>query len=118
MRGARPGGMRAMRIEKSFMRVLNALTELEALTVHDAPHGVTGWMARVEHRLERHLLLCSRARGADDLHDEAAVLVRLRQLKSAVARNDTPAVVADASALRDELAAHERAQLGLRHGAP
>lgn len=99
--------MTAVRIEKSFTRVLNALAELEALTVHDAPQGVTGWLARLEHRLERHLLLCARVRGADDLHDEAVVLGRLRHLKSAVARNDTPTVVADASALRDELAAHE-----------
>jgi hypothetical protein len=100
--------MVSVRAEKSFVRVLNALAELEALSSVDAYAGTEPWLGRLQRRLDRYLLLTEHLTS----HQPALTPELLRALqarvKDAVVSADRAAVFATAADLREELAAHFR----------
>lgn len=100
--------MVSVRAEKSFVRVLNALAELEALSSIDAYGSTDAWVDRLQRRLDRYLALT----GHFSSHQPALTpdLLRALQLRvnDAVHSNDRAAVFAAAADLREELAAHFR----------
>ncbi len=110
------GRMTSVRIEKAFIRVLNALAELEALSSNDAFVGAEAWAARLETRLERYLALAERV--TTPRPDLSMELLRalLGRVKDAVASGSRPGVFSAAADLRDQLAAHFHALQGERPG--
>jgi hypothetical protein len=108
--------MTTARVEKSFIRVLNALAELEALSSNDAFAGAEAWGARLQTRLERYLALAERvAAPRPDLSSELLCAL-LGRVKEAVASGSRPGVFSAAADLRDQLAAHFHALQGERAG--
>ena len=100
--------MVSVRAEKSFVRVLNALAELETLSSVGEFAGTEAWVARLERRLDRYLLLTQHFSS----HQPALTADLLRALQhrvtDAVHAGDRSAVFATAADLREELAAHFR----------
>lgn len=101
--------MASVRTEKAFVRVLNALAELEALSSIDAFAGTEAWVGRLHRRLDRYLTLT----GHLTTHRPTLTpdLIRALQLRvqDAVASGEPTAVFAAAADLREELVAHFRA---------
>ena len=108
--------MTSVRIEKSFIRVLNALAELEALSSNDAFAGAEGWVARLQTRLERYLALTGRFAAAQPQLPIGRLHAALSEVKEAVASGSRSGVFSAAAELRDQLAAHFHALLQDRPG--
>lgn len=109
--------MVSVRAEKTFIRVLNALAELEALSSIDAYSSTDAWIARLQRRLDRYLTLTGHLTShRPALTAELLIALQLR-VKDAVASGDQAAVFAAAADLREELAAHFRS-LSAEHHAP
>lgn len=108
--------MISVRIEKSFIRVLNALAELEALSSNDAFAGAAGWAARLQTRLERYLALTQRFAASRPRLSTELLHSTLGRVREAVAMASRGGVFSAAADLRDQLAAHYHALQGDRPG--
>ena len=107
--------MSSVRAENSFIRVLNALAELEALSSIDSYAGTGAWVARLHRRLDRYLSLTGHLSSRQpQLTAELMRTLHLR-VKEAVASGDRTAVFAAAADLREEIAAHFRSIQGSGH---
>ncbi len=100
--------MTSVRAEKSFIRVLNALTELEALSSNESFVGTGAWVARLQRRLDRYLSMTSHLTSRQpELTAELMHVLHLR-VREAVASENRTAVFTAAGDLREEIAAHFR----------
>jgi hypothetical protein len=100
--------MVSVRAEKSFVRVLNALAELEALSSIDAFDSTEAWVARLQRRLDRYLTLTGHLTSHRPALTADLLMALQLRVKDAVASGDRSAVFAAAADLREELAAHFR----------
>jgi hypothetical protein len=110
--------MVSVRAEKSFIRVLNALAELEALSSIDAFGGTEAWVARLQRRLDRYLTLTGHLASHRPALTTELIRAMQSRVKHAVASGDRTAVFATSADLRDELAAHFRSLVAQRPHAP
>ena len=100
--------MVSVRAEKSFIRVLNALAELEALSSIEAFPSTQAWLGRLQRGLDRYLVLTGQL--ASNQPALTAELIRSLQqrVKEAVASGERAAVFSTTADLREELVAHFR----------
>lgn len=107
--------MTSVRAEKSFIRVLNGLAELEALSSNESFVGTAAWVARLQRRLDRYLVLTGHLSSRQP--ELTAQLIHTLQLrvKEAVASGDRTAVFAAAADLREEIVAHFHSLQGAGH---
>ncbi len=107
--------MTSVRAEKSFIRVLNALAELEALSSNDSFAGTGAWVARLQRRLDRYLTLTGHLSSRQPELTADLMRTLQRRVKEAVASGDRTAVFAAAADLREEIAAHFRSLQRVAH---
>lgn len=107
--------MVSVRAEKSFVRVLNALAELEALSSIDAFSSTEAWLGRLDRRLERYLTLTAHFTSHQPALTADLLWALQLRVKDAVASGDRTAVFAAAADLREELAAHFRSLAAEAH---
>ncbi len=106
--------MISLRAEKTFIRVLNALAELEALSSNDAFARTEAWVARLQRRLDRYLTLTAHHQPPSS---PAQIRALLWRVKEAIARGNREGVFSGAAQLRDQLTADFRALQADRHSA-
>lgn len=104
--------MISVRAEKTFIRVLNALAELEALSSNDAFARTEAWVARLQRRLDRYLILTSRHQPPSAPEQ---IRAHLGRVKEAILRGNREGLFTAAAQLRDHLTADFRALQADRH---
>lgn len=100
--------MVSLRVEKSFIRVLNALAELEALSSNDAFRGAAAWAGRLQMRVDRYLSLTAHLPSSQLAMNAELILALQKRVKDAVGLGSQPHVFSAAADLREELSAHFR----------